>query len=52
MVTRAEFMQATGLSRGQMDRAIARAKAAPGGAGGAAAGALCAFCDQGGGGDF
>ena len=30
-MTRAEFMQVTGLSRGQMDRAIAKAKAAPGG---------------------
>ena len=30
-MTRSEFMQATGLSRGQMDRAIAKAKAAPGG---------------------
>lgn len=30
-MTRAEFMKYTGLSRGQMDRAIAKAKAAPGG---------------------
>lgn len=30
-MTRAEFMKYTGLSRGQMDRAIAKAKSAPGG---------------------